>query len=357
MVQVADKDKIHGFMEISGKDTKMTIRIGRWHLAAALVAAVALLSLAPSTWAVEADEDIWSEQQPETQRSFRLTDERIEEFLDQLAEAHPERAEELRKLRKDNPEQFRKEIRETFAERHRMERQPAAEPRGQGRGRGGGRAGPGTGPGRMGGRGGGYERPGTGPGRMRGRPGPDPERGTGVGHSGRRERWRERLERRHDEYIEWLKKNFPEEARKLARLHEKDPENLEEYIQQVIDSREKYEDIMEAQERNPELAEVLKEEIELKTDRAKLLKKIRTAQDKQRKELMQKLEELVNIRFDLIVRKKQLQYEHLRRRLERLQKEVKEREAEVEKLKSKKAQFIKERVEGLTSKAEKMDWN
>ena len=165
------------------------------------------------------------------------------------------------------------------------------------------------------------------------------------------------MERRHDEYIEWLKKDFPEEAKRLTRLHEKDPENLEEYIQQVIDSRGKYGEIMEAQERNPELAEVLKEEIELKRDRAKLLKKIRTAQPKQRKELMQKLEELVNIRFDLIVRKKQLRYEHLRRKLERLQKEVKEREAEVEKLKSKKAQFIKKRVEELTSKAEKMDWD
>ncbi len=192
---------------------------------------------------------------------------------------------------------------------------------------------------------------------MRGKPGSDPERGAGVGHSGRRERWRERLERKHDEYIEWLKKNFPEEARKLARLHEKNPENLDEYIQQVIDSRDKFGEIMEAQERNPELAEVLKGEFELKRDRAKLLQKIRTAQGKQRKELMQNLEELVNIRFDLIVRKKQLRYEHLHRRLERLQKEVKEREAEVGKLKSKKAQFIKERVEELTNKAEKMDWN
>jgi DNA repair exonuclease SbcCD ATPase subunit len=192
---------------------------------------------------------------------------------------------------------------------------------------------------------------------MRGRPGPDPERVTGVGRGGGRQRWRERMEQKHDEYIEWLKKNFPEEAKRLTRLHEKDPENLEEYIQQFIDSRDKFGEIMEAQERNPELAEILKEEFELKRDRAKLLEKIRTAQGKQRKELMQKLEELVNIRFDLIVRKKQLRYEHLRRRLERLQKEVKEREAEVEKLKSKKAQFIKERVEGLTSKAEKMDWN
>ncbi len=328
-------------MEISGKDRKMTIRIGRWHLAAAIVATVVLLSMAPATHAVEADEDIWSEEQPETQRRHKLSDERIEKFLDQLAEAHPERAEELRKLRKNNPEQFRKEIRETFAQRRRMRGHRGEEPRGQGRG-------------------GGRPRPGTRPEHMRGKGHPEGDHRprSAVGHGGggdRRERWRERMERRHDEYIEWLKKNFPEEAQKLARLHEKEP--TETYIRRVLTSRDKYGDIMEAQERNPELAEVLKEEIELKKDRAKLLKKIRTAQGKQRKELMQKLEELVNIRFDLIVRKKQLRYEHLRRRLERLQKEVKEREAEVEKLKNKKDRFISERLEELTSKAEKMDWD
>ena len=329
-------------MEIFRKDRKMTIRIGRWHLAAALVAAVVLLSMTPATRAAETDEDIWSEDQPETQKRSRLTDERIEEFLGQLAEAHPERAEELRKLRKDDPEQFHKEIRETFAQRRQMGGHPDGQPRGQGRG--GQRPGPGPGHGRMQGRGGqgGRER------------GPGAER---KGQGDRRERWRQRLERRHDEYIEWLKRNFPEEAKKLARLHEKDPENLDEYIQQVIDSRDKFEEIMEAQERNPELAEVLKGEFELKRDRAKLLEKIRTAQPKQRKELIKNLEELVNIRFDLIVRKKQLRYEHLRRRLERLQKAVKEREAEVEQLKSKKAQFLKERLEELTNKAEKMDWD
>lgn len=314
-------------------------------MAAALVAAVALVSLTPAAQAAEADEDIWSDERPEMQRRFRLSDERIEEFLNQLAETHPERAEELRKLRKDNPEQFRKEIRETFAQRHRMRGRRGEEPRGPGKG--GGRKRPGMGPEHMGGK---------------GHPEGDHRSRSEVGHEdrdsgGRRERWRERIQRRHDEYIEWLNKNFPKEAQKLARLREKEPADLEEYIQQVIDSKDKYGDIMEAQERNPELAEVLKEEIELKRDRAKLLEKTRTAQGKQRKKLMQKLEELVNIRFDLIVRKKQLRYEHLRKRLERLQKEVKEREAEVEKLKNRKAQFIKKRVEELTSKAEKMDWD
>ena len=307
-------------------------------MAAALAAAVMLLSLTPAIQAAEANEDIWSDEPTDMRQRPGLSDERIEEFLGRLAEVHPERAEELRKLRKDNPEQFSKEVRQTFAERRQMGDHPGGEPRGQGRG--GGRPGPRT-----------------GPGRMQGRSGPDPERGPGVGRSGRRERWRERIARRHDEYIEWLEKNFPEEAKKLARLRKKDPEDLEAYIQQVIDSRDKYGEIMEAEERNPELAEVLKEELELKSERSRLLEKIRTVQGKQRAKLIQQLEEIVNKRFDLIVRKKQLRYEHLLRRLARLQKEVKEREAEVEKLKNKKAGFIKERLEELTGRAEKIDWD
>jgi hypothetical protein len=312
----------------------MTIRIRRWHLVAVLTAIVALVSLTPAMQAAEADEDIWSDEPTDMSQRPRFSDERFEEFLDRLAETQPERAEELRTLRKDNPEQFRREIRQAFAERRRMGGPPEGEPRGPGQ----------------------PQRPGMGPERMRGRTGPSQERGPGVGRSGRRERWRERVERQHDEYIEWLEKNFPEESKRLAQKREKEPEDIAGYIQMFNDSREKYGEIMEAQEKNPELAEVLKEDLLLKKDGEILLEKIHTAKENQHEKLIKQLEEIVNQRFDLIVRKKQLRYEHLLERLERLQKEVKEREAEVEKLKSKKSQLIREHIEELTGKAEKINW-
>jgi len=336
---VAGKDEIPQFMQIYGKDRDMTIRIRRWHLAAALAATLTLVSLTSATQAAaKADEDIWSDESTETLKRHRTGEVRFEEFLDRLAETDPDRAAELRKLRKDNPDQFRKEIRQAFAERRQRGNRPSGEPRGQARGRGR------------------TEAP-TGPGRMRGGPGPDQDRGPATERSGRRERWRERITRRHDEYIEWLKKNFPNEAKKLLRLREKDPENPEAYIQKVMASRDKFGEIMEAQEKNPELAKVLKEELELKKDRTELLEKIQTARGKKRDKFTQQLEEIVNRRFDLIVRKKQLRYEYLIKRLERLQKEIKQRKTEVEKLKNKKAQFIKERLEVLTSKAEKINWD
>ncbi|HIJ67360.1 MAG TPA: hypothetical protein HPP87_01760 [Planctomycetes bacterium] len=328
----------------------MTIRrIPRWHVAAAFAAILTLISLTPAIQA-EADEDMWSDEPTEMRQRPGLSDERAEEFLDRLAELHPERAAELRKLREDNPDQFGKEIRQAFAERHHVGDRRGGEFRGQGRS--------GERPGRRTGRRD-SEHSGrrTGPGLMRDKPGADGQRERGAGHSGRGERWRQHFERRHDEYIEWLDKNFPEEAGKLARLREREPEDLEEYIRQVIDSRDKFGEIMEAEERNPELAEVLKEDFEIKREREILLEKIRSAKGKQSGKLNKQLEELVNRRFDLIVRKKQLRYEHLLRRLERLQKEVRRREADVEKMKNKKPQLIKERLEELTGRSEKINWD
>ena len=324
----------------------MTIRkIPRWHVAAAFAAILTLISLTPAIQA-EADEDMWSDEPTEMRRRPGLSDERVEEFLDRLAELHPERAEELRKLRQDDPEQFGKEIHQAFAERHHVGDRRGGDFRGQGRN--GERSGRRDG-----------ERSGrrTGPGLMRDKPGAGGQREREAGHSSRGERWRQHIERRHDEYIEWLEKNFPEEAGRLARLREREPEDLEEYIRQVIDSRDKFGEIMEAEENNPELAEVLKEDFEIKREREILLEKIRSAKGKQIGKLNKQLEELVNRRFDLIVRKKQLQYEHLLRRLERLQQEVRRREAEVEKMKNKKPQLIKERLEALTSRAEKINWD
>ena len=322
----------------------MTNRIARGSLVVVFTAAVVFLSMPLSVWAAEAEEDIWSDEAPNAgPRRFELTDERVEQFLDRMAEAHPERAEELRKLAKDNPEQFHREMRDAFAQMREGTGRPSKMARGHGRGGIHGKPGKGTtgAPGMHG----------RGPMAAEGRPG----MGTfGRSERGKRERWRDRIQERHEEYIKWLKANYPEKAKKLVQLREKNPEA---YMKQVMASRERYGEIMEAQERNPELAEVLKEELELKNNRGRLLKEVRTAKGKERKKLMEQLEEVVNRRFDLIVRKKQLRYVHLLEKLKKLQTEVQRREAEVEKLKQKKKQAIQERLEELIGKAEKINWD
>ncbi|MBA7708375.1 hypothetical protein ES703_117273 [subsurface metagenome] len=96
----------------------------------------------------------------------------------------------------------------------------------------------------------------------------------------------------------------------------------------------------------------------LKGKRDKLLGKIRAASDKdEKKELVENLEEVISSRFDLIVRRKQVEYEQLHKKLEKLQKRVKQSEAEVEKWKKVKSEKVKERLKELISRSEKFRWD
>lgn len=118
----------------------------------------------------------------------------------------------------------------------------------------------------------------------------------------------------------------------------------------------KYGRIMDAEKRNPELADILKEDLEIQDLRVELLEQIKQSNDKKREELVKQLEDLVSRRFDLIVRKKQLQYEDLQKRLQEMQAELKQRQLEVRKLQETKDKALKERLEELIGQTEKVNW-
>ena len=119
----------------------------------------------------------------------------------------------------------------------------------------------------------------------------------------------------------------------------------------------RYHRIMEAEEDNPKVAEVLKEDLELKNQRDKLVGRIRASRDKKKtKKLAAELEDIVGQRFDLIIKRKQLEYERLRGRLKRLQSEVERKEAELQKNIDRKPQEVKERIEELLKKSEGIEW-
>jgi len=303
-------------------------------------ATVILLTASLACWAAEKEEEsIWHANSPELRRGrFELTDEAIEHMMVRLREANPERAKELKKLREKKPEQFKAELREImreqFAGRFGEHRE----------GIGGRGPGPREGVPFM-------ERGGFGEGRGmrdRERERRDPERRE------RTERWGERLRERYAEYLEWLKENYPEEAEQLAELKEAKPEL---HMRQFWLSYRKYRRIFEASEENPELVEVLKEDLELKSKRDKLLGKIRAVSGDEKKELVKKLENVVGSRFDLIVKRKQITYEQLRKELEELKERVKESEAEVEKWKKVKSKKVNERLEELIGRTEEFNWH
>ncbi len=252
-------------------------------------------------------------------KRLEMGPEQIERMLARIRETDPQKADELAQLQEKDPEAFRKAFRQAMRKQFgkRMKKQ-MGEPM--------------------------PEVPGCGAEPWMGHGGTPPEM------------MRERMQERNDEYMKWLKGNYPDEATKLEQLKE---ENPGQYMRAMGISGRKYRRIFEASKDNPQLAAVLKEQMALKGKRAELLRQIKaTTDDKQKKALVGELEQLVSQQFDVIVKRKQIAYEGLTKKLEELKKEVDQRKAEVEKWKDAdfKKQQVKQRVNKLVSETEKFEW-
>ena len=172
-----------------------------------------------------------------------------------------------------------------------------------------------------------------------------------------REHMDERMRKWRAGFLEWMGKNYAPAAEKLAKLKEQDPEL---YIKAFDRAVKKYGDIYKAWTQNPELGRVLKEKLELKEKRDRLLRRIRASKsEKDKKKLITQLEEVVSSRFDLMVREKQIAYEQLLKSLAQLKKRVEESQAEVDKLMDVKfkTENVKARVEGLMRRTRKIKWD
>lgn len=165
--------------------------------------------------------------------------------------------------------------------------------------------------------------------------------------------WSERREK----FLEWLGKAVPREAQELAKLKKISPDLYAKKFELV---RRKYWRIFEEGRRNPELARVLIEDLQLKKRRDELVRKIKAAKsEKEKKKLVAELEEVVAGRFDLIVRRKQIAYERLIKWLEELRKRIRESRGEIfkwrdEKLKN---ENVKQRIQDLLEEPLKFNWD
>jgi hypothetical protein len=228
-------------------------------------------------------------------RWFELTDETIGQIMKDLAKSEPAKAAELSKLREKDLEKFKEELGKTATAREYFEKVI-------------------------------------------------------------RERMEAGRRQMQAEYIEWLEKNYPKEAEKLAAIKERDP-NL--YIKQFRLSMDKYGPIFRVRE-NPELCEVLKEDLELREKADQLVKKIKSAgKEDEKKELTAQLEKTVGRRFDLLVRQKEIEYGRLLKRLEELKKQLEENKAEVTKWKDAKFrdENVRKRVDDLIKGPPKFKWD
>lgn len=256
----------------------------------------------PVCWAEQKKDEksIWTEDEQRgtgsdsRRKMFELTDKDIDRIMTSLKKSDPEKAKELAKLREKDLEKFQMELRRYGREE------------------------------------------------------------IGKIMRERIESWRQK---RQDEFLQWLGKNYSKEAEMLAKIKEKEPDI---YIEKFDYIRKKFWQIFEEDKRNPELAEVLKEDLELKQRRDELLRRIKAAKnDKENKQLIGELDEVVSRRFDLIIQRKQIAYERLLKRLEQLQKQVKESRDEIAKWKDEKfkAENVKEHIKDLLEGTPKFRWD
>ncbi len=263
----------------------------------------------------------------------KMWPEKIEKMLQHIAERNPEKAEELKILRKENPREFRKAMRQMFAEKRGRKK--------DGKGFKG------------------HEKRDSSYGC------PDKERSgdkcskqdrsdrSKRDRSGRskRDRWSDRAT--HDQTLSWLKENYPEKAEKLAKLREKKPELFGRIMR-------KYSRIAETAKENPELAKVLKQDLELKGKKYKILKKLKNATDeKQKQQLTTELKEVISNRFDNILKRKQAAYDKMLKKLEKLKKEVEKHKTELEKHNDPdfKNKNVNARLQKLVEQTEEFKWD
>lgn len=169
------------------------------------------------------------------------------------------------------------------------------------------------------------------------------------------EKWREQ---RRTEFLEWLQKMVPEEAEELAKLKKKNPDLYAKKYELLTN---KYDRLFNESRRHSGLADIIKEDLELKKRREELRAKIKAAKnEKERKKLRAELEEVVGNRYDLLVRRKQIAYERLLKRLEELKNRIMESRAEIGRLRDDKvkAENVKKRIQDLIEgKQEGIGWD
>jgi hypothetical protein len=238
--------------------------------------------------------------------------EQVERMLERIRRIDPQAADRLQKLHDEDPDAFMKETRE-YMHAHRQEIFPERRPQG-------------------------------------------PQEGQGLEHRGGPE-WQERMkemQKKHEEYLNWLKENYPAEANELEQVRQENP-GL--YIQRVMKSGRKYGPVAAAAKNNPALAEVLKQDIELKDQRDQILMKLQSAKPEDKEALTIQLKDVVSKRFDLIIKRRQLQQQELLKRLEDLKKQVKDSEKELEQWNASKDKEVDARVKELLNQTEKFHWD
>jgi hypothetical protein len=172
-----------------------------------------------------------------------------------------------------------------------------------------------------------------------------------------RERFEARRLERTAKFLEWLKTNYPKEEEALAKLKDGDPQL---YARNLDRLSNQYGYIFEADSSNPELGAVLKEDFELKKRTEILCRQIRSEKSDAKKQAIGiELQDVVAKRYDLIVRRKEIAYEQLLKKLGELEKHIRESKDEITRFGTPeiKRENVKQRIQELTGNKVRFKWD
>jgi len=229
---------------------------------------------------------------------------KIERIMNRLREKDPQRAEELEQLREQDPQAFRSEIRKIMQKHHGRKSK----------------------------------------GRRRFHTDREPQFKYGQAHKSCDIDFKP-----GHECLRECKKYCPKMARKHRRGDEKGTHR-----------RGRSKDRHRAAKKHPELAEAMAQSKQLKKQRNELLEKIKAATDDQQKTLLTaQLKDVVGKRFGLILKRKQIRYQMLQKKLEKMQKRLEKSGSQLEQWKEPafKETNVNKRVEKLIAKTEQFKWD
>ena len=249
--------------------------------------------------------------------------ERVDRALTMIKESDPNKAAELEALRKSDPNQYGRELREYFRSRRPTDLGPGFFDFGDM-----GRSGPG-GPG--------------GPG------GPEGRGGRGFPAPNLQD-----MEKEKEEFGKWLKANYPDMEKKFLEVKKLDPKDVD---RRTMFEFRPYIGLYFASKFNPKLAEILKQDIPLRKQRRELVDAInKTKGEAEKTKLTAELQTVVEKRFDLLVQQKQLEYDMLAQWLKDVEKKIEDSKAGIEEMKKNAQQHIDKQMHDLlTPRRERSD--
>jgi hypothetical protein len=153
------------------------------------------------------------------------------------------------------------------------------------------------------------------------------------------------------EFLEWLGKYVPNDANDLSNLRQSNPDL---YFERYNRESQKYRNIFEQTRTStdPNLARILITDMNLGDAQNRLQAQFRNSTNEQEKNrLSAQIKEVVTERYDIIIQRKQLQYQQLLRELNNLQQQIKASIDDIDKWKDEKVKekAIEEQLKILTA--------